>query len=147
MRVLCRHGHFAFYPRNASDIAQFANYFDITLKRERDYYTFEGLYGADDYSLTLSPYLNMPALVTYEGEPWEVMRENMFVYHLGLDIVVPRMLITTTVEVPLVGFYFTAQGSLLQPGSWTSNGQIMSYVLQWGVCGRRIKSADLGVCL
>lgn len=128
MRVLCRHGHFAFYPRTAADISKFSNFFDVTLKRERDYYTFSGLYGAKNYSLALKPYLNLPALKTYEGEPWEVMKENNFVYSLTLGLIVPKLAIISLVELPLIGFYYRAGGSLLQPGSRTKLGrQILSY--------------------
>lgn len=128
MRVLCRSGHFAFYPRTASDIARFSNYFSVTLKRERDYYTFKGLYGAEDYSLLGKPYLNLPALATYEGEPWEIMRENDFVYSLDLGIIVPKLSILSIVDTPLVGYYYRAGGSIIQPGSRTLLGQqILSY--------------------
>ena len=145
MRVLCRSGHFAFYPRNASDLAQFSNYFDVTLKRERDYYTFEGLYGAESYSLTLKPYLNLPALETFEGDPWDVMKENGFVYSLALGIIVPKLAIISIVEVPLVGFYFRAGGSLLQPGSRTLTGDlIMSYSGEFVDEGLSLRISEYG---
>lgn len=128
MRVLCRHGHFAFYPRKASDIARFSNYFGITLKREQDYYTFESLYDAPHYSLFGKTFLSVPAITTYQGHPWEVMRENGFVYHLGLSAVVPKLSIVAVTDLPLVGYFFSASGALIQPGTRTLVGrQILSY--------------------
>lgn len=128
MRVLCRHGHFSFYPRDADDISRFSNYFSVTLKREEDYYTFERLFEAPHYSLLGKPYINLPAIETYEGSPWDVMRENGFVYHLGTGLIVPKASIVSIVEIPMVGHYFRAGGSLIQPGSRTLLGrQILSY--------------------
>lgn len=128
MRVLCRHGHFAFYPRKASDVARFSNYFSVSLKRERDYFTFERLYGAEKYSLIGKPYINLPAVSTFEGEPWEVMKKNNFVYHLGLKLLVPKVSVTSLTNLELVGYYFLAGGALIQPGVRTfSARQILSY--------------------
>ncbi len=140
MRVLCRHGHFAFYPRKASDISKFSNYFDVTLVRERDYYTFEGLLDAPNYSLTGFPFLNLPALATFEGEPWEVMRENGFVYDLRLGLIVPKLSVIGIVDLPLVGYYFLAKGSLVQPGTRTMIGrQILSYSAEFEDVGSSLK--------
>ncbi len=128
MRILCRHGHIALFPRTASDVARFSNFFGVTLKRERDYYTFAGLYGAEDYSLLGRPFLNLPAITTYAGLPWEVMRENDFVYNIELGIIVPKLTIVGVVELPLVGFFYRSGGSLIQPGARTLLGrQILSY--------------------
>ena len=128
MRILCRHGHFAFYPKKASDIARFSNYFSVSLKREQDYYTFAGLYQAPKYSLLGKIYLNLPAIETYEGNPWEVMKENNFVYHLGLGVLVPKLSIVGMAELPLVGFHFLGGGALVQPGVRSLTGQqILSY--------------------
>ena len=128
MRVVCRHGHFAFYPRNASDIQRFAHSFDEELEREEDYFTFSGLVGADKYSLLGKPYLNLPAMTTYQGTPWEVMRENNFVYSVQLGLIVPKLAIIGLVELTQKGFFFVANVPLLQPGARTILGQqIMSY--------------------
>lgn len=109
-------------------MSRFSNYFDVTLKRERDYYTFDGLYGADSYSLLGKPFLNLPAIKTFEGLPWEVMKENDFVYNLTLGLIVPKLSVIGIVDLPLVGFFYRAGGSLIQPGTRTLLGrQILSY--------------------
>lgn len=125
MRVVCRHGHFAFYPDNAAEIGRFANYFDESLEREEDYFTFEALAGLRKYSILGQPYGLLPATTTFEGNPWDVMRENGFVYSLTLGILVPKLSIISLVDIPLVGYYSLVQGSLLQPGSRNLSGQQM----------------------
>ncbi len=128
MRVVCRHGHFAFYPDNASEIGRFANYFEANLEREEDYFTFEALAGLRKYSILGQPYPLLPATKTFEGNVWDVMRENNLVYSLTLGTLVPKLSILSLVDIPLVGYFSLVQGSLLQPGSRILTGQqILSY--------------------
>lgn len=128
MRVLCRHGHFAFYPKRLSDITRFTSFFKEDLVRVDDYYTFENLAEAENYSILGKPYVNLPALTTYEGKPWEVMRENGFVYHVASGLLVPKLSILIPVNPPQAGYYFLAQTPIIQPGSRNlSLQQILSY--------------------
>lgn len=128
MRVLCRHGHFAFYPKRASDIAEFASRYGFTLEPEEDYYTFSALAGAPKYSLLGNIYLNLPAIKTYEGTPWEVMKQNSFVYSLTTGLIVPKLAVVQIVELHSLGLHYIFDGAILQPGSRTLlGGQILSY--------------------
>jgi hypothetical protein len=128
MRIVCRHGHFAFYPRRASELARFSNYFSAELLPERDYYTFAELIDAPSYSLAGLEYLGIPAIETFEGDPWNVMRENGFVFNLTLGKLVPKQTITSIIELPFTGFYFSTQSPLIQPGTKTVSGKsILSY--------------------
>lgn len=129
MRVLCRHGHFAFYPRRAGEVARFVNYFGQELVRENDYFTFPFLKGAPRHSLIGQPFLGLPATVTYEGRaPWDVMRKNNVVYNFQLNLVVPKLSIVLPIDPPQTGYFFLAQSSLIQPGSRNALGQqILSY--------------------
>lgn len=128
MRVVCRHGHFAFYPRRASDIAEFSNKFDYELERENDYFTFAGLAGAENYSILGKTYLNLPALTTFEGSPWDVMRENNFVYSLALGLIIPKLAVIGVIEINPVDLYFMSDATLIQPGLRSLLGQqILSY--------------------
>lgn len=128
MRVLCRHGHFAFYPRKSSDIGRFSETYGLDLERQDDFYTFPKLVDAPKYSLTGKPYINLPALSTFEGDPWDVMAENDFVYHIGFETIVPKLTIVSIIELTPVGLYFMFDGTLIQPGSRTLTGQqILSY--------------------
>jgi len=128
MRVLCRHGHFAFYPREVTDIARFSNKFDFDLEREEDYYTFSRLKDAPHYSLAAKPYINFPATKTFEGKPWEVMRENNLVYNIALGLVVPKLTVLGLIELSQADFFFISDTALIQPGVRTLLGrQILSY--------------------
>ncbi len=128
MRVLCRHGHFAFYPREAGDINRYARHYGQELVRDGDFYTFPRLQGAPKYSLQGKPYLTVPAVKTFEGEPWEVMKENGWVYLIAADIIVPKATIVGKAPLSETVFYFLAQNILVQPGSFLANGEkAMSY--------------------
>jgi hypothetical protein len=65
MRVLCRYGHFAFYPKDEKEISLFNQLFDQVLLRQDDFYTFEFLKDAPEYSLLGKPYLGLPASVLF----------------------------------------------------------------------------------
>jgi len=129
MRVVCRHGHFAFYPKNSTDVGRFTNYYDVELVRDGNFYTFPFLKDAPRYSLVLKPYLGLPATTTFEGrDASEVFRENGFVYNIELGIVVPKLSITTVISPPQAGYFFLGQSPLIQPGSRTITGQqVLSY--------------------
>lgn len=128
MRVLCRHGHIAFYPRQATEIARFTQYFGVELERVRDFYTFPLLAEAPDFSLEGLAYLDVPALATFEGEPWDVMRENGFVYNVDKESIVRKETILTQINSPLVGQFYLPGVPLVQPGSRNASGnQILSY--------------------
>lgn len=130
MRILCRHGHFAFYPTAVTQIARFCRMFDVALEREEKYefYTFPRLKGLPDYSIPVAPFGNLPALKLYEGYPWEVMKANGFVYSLTLKMLVPKETILTITQLNSSGYYFTTGMPLVQPGSLNQLGQrILSY--------------------
>ncbi len=128
MRVLCRHGHFAFYPKRPGDVARFMEFFEVDLVRDGDFYTFPLLQDAPKYSLAVKPYLGIPATTTFEGDPWAVMRENGFVYHIASGLLVPKQAVFIPINPILTGYYFLAESPLIQPGSQNAAGQkILSY--------------------
>jgi hypothetical protein len=128
MRILCRHGHYSFYPRTVSDIARFSSFYNQELVRVNDYYTFPFLKELESYSLKGLPYKNLAATATYEGNPWEVMRENGFVYSLALKTLVPKASVNFVLNTPKTGFYFTSEIPMIQAGSLNALGiQLLSY--------------------
>ncbi len=129
MRVLVRHGHFAFFPKTAKEVAKFASYFDQDLVRVDDYYTFESLAELPRYSIMIKPFGNLPAITTYEGRgPWEVMRENDFVYNVGLKLLVPKLAVVGMVTLLRSDAYMICPTPLYQPGMRDASGrQILSY--------------------
>lgn len=129
MRVICRHGHFAFYPRNASEVGQYVEMFETPLIRENDYFTFEGLVGAPRWSLAGLAYKNLVANANFEGRaPWEVMKANGFVATNGTGVLVAKSTITVQLNPPLARYFFLPESLLIQPGSRNAAGQqILSY--------------------
>lgn len=128
MRVLVRHGHFSFFPRGPEDLARFQIFLGVTLVAVDDYYTFPTLALAERFSIIARPYVNLPALTTCERrEPWQVMRENGFVYHLPTGLLVPALTVISVVELA-ESQYFYMQNSILQPGARLITGQqILGY--------------------
>lgn len=128
MRIICRHGHFAFYPKDAHDIASFADLFTEELVRVGDFYTFSFLKDAPDFSIQGKPFLGLPAVKTFEGAPWEVMRENGFVYNVAAKAIVPKASIVLLSSLELSRDFWTTENPLVQPGSRMPSGeQILSY--------------------
>lgn len=118
MRVLVRHGHFAFYPRERDEVQKFRRIFGIQLHAERDYFTFQGLVGLPRWSQVGRVFGNLPAVATYEGQtPWDVMRANNFVYSLATGFLIPISAVTATTSLPQSLDYAIASRPLVQPGS------------------------------
>lgn len=141
MRVLVRHGHFAFYPGDAEDLARFCRTLNIILTAVDDYYTFPTLALAERFSIAARPYVNLPALTTCERRaPWDVMRANGFVYHMATGLLVPALAIIGVVDMPESNYYYM-QSSILQPGMRLFTGQqVLGYDAEYHVdtCQLRI---------
>lgn len=128
MRVLCRHGHYAFFPQIDEDIGRFSIVFDRPLFRVQDYFTFEGLKDFPDYSLASETFGGLPFTKTFEGFPWEVMEQNLWVYHLSAKKLVLRETINAVVELPTTGKMVLAPSPLMQAGCLNPNGKrLVSY--------------------
>jgi hypothetical protein len=117
MRILCRHGHFALYPESAEEISKFQSWTNTKLFRSDDFYTFERLYDLPNYSLTGAPFGNILALKTFEGKPWEVMKENGYVYNVTTKLIVPKLAIVDMVSLNFGQYYYSVQNGILQPGT------------------------------
>lgn len=132
MRILCRHGHFAFYPKDEIDISRFGNIFEEEFIRVNDFYTFAFLEDVPNYSLIGKTFMGLPATVTFEGNSWDVMKENGFVYNVALKLVVPKTTIGTVITLEPSDDFFTIENPLIQPGSRNTQGQqLMSYDAQF----------------
>ncbi len=91
MRVVVRHGHFAFYPHDKTEVLHFRRIFENMLFAEDNFFTFIGLVNLPRWSQIGKPYglLGTPAIANYAGEPYEVMRANRFVYSMKTALIVP----------------------------------------------------------
>lgn len=129
MRIVCRHGHYAFYPYASAELARFCTKYDTELFPEEDYYTFEELLEAPRYSLAGLLWLDLPAVETFEGRhAWDVMRQNGFVLSLTTKLIVPKLSIVGAYDNPRSGYYWRAVTILPQAGYRDLSGQqILSY--------------------
>jgi hypothetical protein len=103
------------------EISDFISLFGFDLVSEKDYYTFSTLQDAPRYSIAGGLYLGAPAIVTYEGEPWEVMEANSLVYDYDEDKVISILTVTDILKLKETNRYFIADGMIL-PGSLTEDG-------------------------
>lgn len=141
MKVICRHGFLSYYPRADTDLRRFQRIMDVTLVAENDYFTFEGLIGLPRYSLIGALFGTIPALATFEGRnAAEVMEENGFVYMLSTDLVVPKELVLSTMNLNLSQDYAVAASAFIQPGCFLQNGmRLLSYEGQIDLDTQRLK--------
>lgn len=144
MRLVVRSGHFAFYPRTATDVARFCNYYGATLVSVEDYFTFPALEDLKRYSIFGKPYGLLPATKTFEGQnPWDVMKANGFVYSLGVETLVSKESITVVVNPTLMNFYMDLSTALVQPGSRDTTGQqILSYAAEFVLGMHQLKVTE-----
>ena len=144
MRVLCRSGHYSFYPRNERDISRFCSFYKIELVLDNDHYTFEALKDLETYSIRGNLYSNALATKTVEGQPWEVMKANDLVYSIFLDNLVPKFTITIVAEIKQGNFYYISTSGLLQSGSLNKFGKrLMSFDAEYYFDIHKLRIMDI----
>ncbi len=121
MKVECLHGYFRFSELSAGELSKFASLFGFTLARNGDHFTFEDLVGAPRHSIAGGTFLGAATSETFEGEPWDVMRENRLVYNFQTGEIVSLDSIDQPVAISEAGGYFVAPGMIL-PGSVIDDG-------------------------
>ena len=121
MKIKCLHGYFIFEEMMPGEISKFMNLTKLELAPVKNYYAFSTLDQAPRYSLLGGEYLGAVSTKTYEGEPWEVMRENGLVYDFVKDLVVPIETVINLTEIKQASNYFISNG-LIMAGSITDDG-------------------------
>lgn len=130
MRVKCLHGYFIFEETKVGQISQFMSYSGVPLVPKDNYYTFEKLLDAPNYSLIGKDLLGYVATKTFEGDPWLVFEENQVVYDFTLDMMRLISSVTKTTTVRNVGNRFYSPGLIL-PGSLTAEGSRVKDYTAW----------------
>ena len=130
MRVRCLHGYFIFNEMRQGQISDFMNLTGLSLVSKDNYYTFEGLEDAPEYSLVGKTLLNLPAIALFEGKPWEVFEANEMVFDFTTGLLVPITSIARIVEIKQAGNMFVSNG-LIQPGSLTADGKRVKDYAAW----------------
>jgi len=130
VRITCTHGYFKFEESRLGQISDLMAIFEFELISVEDYFTFPLLAEAKDYSIIGADYLGATAIKTFEGKPWEVMRQNKLIYDFNLDAVMPINSISRSVELSSTSRYFIANGLIL-PGSVTEDGSRVTDYSAW----------------
>jgi len=130
MRINCQHGFLTFDEIGPGEISNFISQFGLTIVRTDEYYTVDFLKTAPSHSILGKSYLNLPAIASYAGKPWEVMRANGFVYDYITDQLVPISSVTRRFGTFLTNNYYVSTGLIL-PGSITDDGQHVTDYAAW----------------
>jgi len=127
MKIDCINGFFIFTELRVGQVSDFMKYSGLTLVKWRDSYTFSGLEIAPEYSIAGTPLLNLVASKTYQGEPWELFKENAVVFNFLTGLLVPIVSVTQSVKLSMAGNKYISNG-LIVPGSILPDGKkIKSY--------------------
>jgi len=126
VKIRCIHGYFIFEEESSGEVSDFMSLFGVELVAKDNYFTFAKLAEAEDYSIIGGTFLGVPATKTFEGKPWELMRENKLTYKFNSDLVVPIETITDITDIMKTGSYFFARG-LIIPGSLLNGVRVKSY--------------------
>ncbi len=121
MKIKCLHGYFLFDEDRAGELSDFMRVYGFDIVLENRHYTFSFLKDAPRYSILGGTYLGAPAIKTFEGEPWDIMRQNKLVYDFTLDAVIPIASVTQLIKLKSAGNYYLTSG-LIIPGSITDDG-------------------------
>jgi hypothetical protein len=131
MKITCLHGYFIIREDYSGEVARFNSLYGMDLTAKDDYYTFTPIKEAPTYSIFGKAYLNLLAIKTYEGNPWEVFEQNLFIYDPTLKIIKPISLVTSIVELTRNKSTYSTKGLIL-PGSISTEGnKITGYQCQF----------------
>lgn len=130
MRIRCLHGYFIFSETEAGQFSKFISRFGQSIVSSGNHFTFEALADAPKYSIAGNTYLGALATVTYEGEPWEVMRQNELVFDFTQGLVVNINTITRRASILRGRDYYVTNG-LVVPGSLTEDGERVKDYSAW----------------
>lgn len=121
MRIQCNAGFFIIRDEATWEVPRFTNIFGLDLVSFRDFYTFPFLADPPGYSIIGNPFLGVNAIANYEGEPWEVMRENEIVYDFSDGTVKPLLTVQQRAKLKSAGQFYISNG-LIVPGSLMDDG-------------------------
>lgn len=144
VRIQCIHGFLIFKESSPGQLSHFCNLAEIELERSGEFFTVPALVDAPRFSIAGGTYLGAPATVTYEGEPWEVMKENGLVYSFETETVVPIETIISPVQIDEAVNYYITTG-MIQPGSVTDDGdRVTNYAAFFDYAALNFKYSEVG---
>lgn len=137
LKIICTHGHYRFEELESGQVSKFCSLFGFSIEQSADgFFTFTDLLNAPDHSIKGADYMGLVAVKTYAGKPWNVFKENGFVY----DFIDGKLKKLTDITYKLslfdAGDYYTSSG-LIMAGSFNSTGKRVTDFM-----GKRIWSAE-----
>jgi len=127
MKIKCINGFFIFEPQTLTQLSDFIYLTGFNIVRFKDYYTFKILSELPNFSIKDLSFSNLTAKTTSEGEPWDLLDRNGFVYDFTLNQLRLFDSVTQVVDLRQAQSYFLSNG-LIQPGALTIGGsKIKSY--------------------
>ncbi len=143
IKIKCLHGYFIFEELESGHLSKFASLFGLAISMSGNHYTFDFLVDAPKYSILGKPYLGVPATATYEGEPWEVMKENNLIFDFTKGLVVPLLSVIRLAQVSQSNNYYVSPGLIL-PGSIKEDGsRVRNYSAWYSFQAMKFKYAEV----
>lgn len=130
MKIDCLHGYFKFSETRIGQVSDFMSYTGFKLVPVKDYFTFESLEDAPNYSLIGKTLIDIPAIATHEGNPWEVFEANDFIFDFKLNLIRNISSVTQVIKLQKAGNRFLSPGLIL-PGSLTDDGNRVKDYSAW----------------
>jgi hypothetical protein len=127
MRIDCLHGYFKFTEARAGQLSRFMSIFDVELERSGDHFTFSDLVDAPDYSLVGGTFLGAPTITAFEGDPWDVMRENLLTYDFNLGLVIPIAAVLQRAALQSAANFYMAQGMIVAGALMDDGSRVTDY--------------------
>lgn len=124
MKVKCLHGYFLFEETKIGQVSDFMAYTGFSIVPVQKHFTFEALQEAPVYSLLNKPVLGVPAIKTFQGEPWEVFEANGLVFDFTTNRVRKIEDINLTTQIKAAGNRWVSPGLIL-PGSINQDGDVV----------------------
>lgn len=147
MKITCRHGYYIFEEKKTGDLSDFVSLFELPLVQVDNYFTFEALQDAPDFSLNGSTYLDADAIKSFAGKPWEVMRENELVFDFNNLEVVDINSIDTNLDIEKAGRFYLSSGLILA-GSVTDDGsRVTDYAAHFDKDTMQFRYSFVGITL
>jgi len=143
MKIKCLHGYFIFEETRAGQVSEFMSHYQgLSLTPVDNYFTFTAIANAPEYSLTGADFLGATATKSYEGKPWEIFKQNGFVYNFNTDSVVSKLTITQRAVLDGTANYFISNG-LIMPGAVMDDGSRVIDYSAWHLSDKKYKYSEV----
>ena len=110
MKIICEFGFYKFFPESVTDLMLFKAATGKTLVKVEDFYTYSALAALGDYSIKGQDFGGVTAIVSFEGKPWEVFRQNALNYDVDSDKIEKAYSKSRIVNESMDGYFWSVTG-------------------------------------